>query len=168
MQPIIGIDNGATGSIGIITDDTVLFAPIPTQPYLHYGKKGTLSHRLDRTALKALLKPFQGNGRVFIERPFTGLPKMFHAVVSAHRFFEATLCTLEDLQLGHEVVDSQSWQKPVLGAVKGSQALKLASRLRGIQLYPQFSALIAKHKDADGLLIAHRYFYHAQAHPIAA
>ena len=175
MSTIIGVDNGSTGSLGIFRDGTpVHFGPIPTQPYLHYGKGGTISNRLDRGALKRLLANAPASElvgatgathrvldlnkvRVYIERPFTGAPNMLKAMLSAHRFFEATIITLEDLGLGYEVIDSGVWQKPVLGDVKGSKELKLASKLRGVQMYPQFKDAITEQGDADGLLIAHHF-----------
>jgi len=177
----VGIDNGSSGSIGIITPWGASFGKVPTQDYLHYGQRGTISKRLDRRELNALLVrsfgtpelieacgtyPWVGfsNICVRIERPFTG--KFMNAVLPAHRFFEATICVLEDYYrrhgLGYEVVDSREWQKPMLGAgVKGTVELKKASRLRGTQLYPQFRDEIAAHGDADGLLIAHHFHHRA-------
>ncbi len=165
----IGIDNGQSGSIGVIRGKGVAFDVIPTQPYLHYGKKGSIGQRLDRRQLNEMLEavldantgewPGHDNIRVYIERPFSG--KFINAVVPAHRFFEATIIVMEDFNnkhgLGYEVVDSGKWQKGVLGNVTGSPELKLASKLRGIQLYPQHRAVIEKQGDADGLLIAHYY-----------
>jgi len=145
---------------------------------LHYGKKGQISQRLDRQALDALLRKLTGvydgletcanpgwvgydNIRVYIERPFSG--KFINAVVPAHRFFESTICVMEDFDnghgLGYEVVDSGPWQKSVLGNVHGSKELKLASKLRAKQLYPQLADVIDKHGDGDGLLIAHHFHY---------
>lgn len=151
----IGIDNGSTGSIGILNADGAIFESIPTVEYLHYGKKGTISQRLDRQSLTNLVEDHVGKLRVFIERPFTG--KFINAVIPAHRFFEATIITLEDLKIGYEVIDSREWQTALLGPVKGSAFLKKASRLRGTQLYPQLTDAINSHGDADGLLIAHHY-----------
>lgn len=151
----IGIDNGSTGSIGILSRDGAFFESIPTVEYLHYGKKGSISQRLDRESLTKLVENYVASGRVYIERPFTG--KFINAVIPAHRFFEATIITLEDLRIGYEVVDSREWQTDLLGPVKGSAFLKKASRLRGIQLYPQLAGAIKSHGDADGLLIAHHY-----------
>lgn len=164
----VGIDNGQSGSIGIITPTGTTFEPIPTQPYLHYGKAGSIGQRLHRLVLKAMLapclcpglgEPWVGadNVRVYIERPFSG--RFIKAVVPAHRFFESTVTVMEDLALGYEVVDSGPWQKGMLGKVKGSAALKLASKLRGEQMYPQFRDFIREHGDADGLLMA-RYYHH--------
>jgi hypothetical protein len=169
-QITVGIDNGQSGSIGILGAGRCVFEKIPTQAYLHYGKKGTIGQRLNRGALESLLEEHLENledrgwqvaGRlhVFIERPFSG--KFMNAVLPAHRFFEATIIVMEDMfagaGLGYEVVDSGPWQKGVLGNVKGSAELKKASLLRGIQLYPQFKDIITKHGDADGLLMAHHY-----------
>lgn len=168
MSTIIGVDNGCSGSVGIIRDGVAVhFGPVPTQDYLHYGKKGTISQRLDRMALdKILLWDAANSGfaaRVYVERPFTAGPRMMNAAISAARFFEATIITLEDLGLGYEVIDSGVWQKPILGNVKGSAELKHASKLRGQQMYPQFKDAITKQGDADALLIAHRFAFPTHA-----
>lgn len=160
MRTIIGIDNGSTGTIGIIGENSVNFIETPIKESLHYGKKGGLIKRLDRKAFRELLAGLNPvDTTVRIERPFTGAPMMIQAMLHAHRFFESTICTLEDMGFGYEVVDSGTWQKPTLGEVKGSAELKKASKLRGIQLYPQFESLIKKHGDADGLLISHYFAY---------
>jgi hypothetical protein len=156
----IGIDNGSTGSIGILNVDGAVFESVPTVDYLHYGKRGSISQRLDRSSLTKLVEEHvapMGSARVYIERPFTG--KFVNAVIPAHRFFEATIIVLEDLRVGYEVVDSREWQAEVLGPIKGSALLKRASRLRGIQLYPRLENAIKSHGDADGLLIAHHYHH---------
>jgi hypothetical protein len=76
--------------------------------------------------------------------------------LNAHRSFEATLITLESLRIGYEVVDSKAWQHELLGlSVKGSAALKAASKAKGIQMFPYLEKEINKQKDADGLLLAH-------------
>ena len=158
----IGIDNGSTGTIGIIAPGGVQFLETPVVESLHYGKKGGLIKRLDRAAFKALFSGINPLETVVkIERPFTAGPMMIKAMLAAHRCFESTICALEDLGLGYEVIDSAEWQAPSLGAVKGSAELKKASMLRGLQMYPQFSTLIKSHKDADGLLIAHHFAHRA-------
>ena len=168
MKTIIGIDNGPTGTIGFVSEKLTTFFETPTQDYLHYGKKGSVSTRLDREQLKVTLfsamevaNVTSKDVRVFIERPFTAAPMMIKAMLAAHRFFEATIITLEEMQLGYDVIDSGEWQKQTLGAIKGSAELKKASKLRGIQLYPNLQTLITKHGDADGLLIAHHFAYRA-------
>jgi hypothetical protein len=157
---IIGCDNGSTGTLAVIRDGVCLhFGPTPTKDALHYGKKGKLTKRLDRAAFRSGIEPLVDGGisRAYVERPFTGGPMMINAMLSARGFFEATLCALEDMGIGYEVVDSGEWQKAMLGAVKGSAELKKASMLRGIQIYPEWADAIKKHGDADALLIAHHY-----------
>jgi hypothetical protein len=161
-QITVGIDNGQSGSIAILGGDSgVFFDSIPTKDALHYGKKGTVGQRLDREALRRIIcgdmNPDREGIIAYVERHFTG--RFMNAVIPAQRFFEATIITLEDMGIGYEVIDSGVWQKPMLGAVGGSAALKKASLLRGIQLYPKLEAAIRSHKDADGLLIAH-HFHH--------
>lgn len=160
----IGIDNGSTGSIGIISEAGALFEDTPVMESLHYGKAGTITHRLDWQAFHRLLSGHRAKDtRILIERPLTAGPMMIKAMLSAHRCFEATIVALEALSLGYEVIDSQKWQKPLLGDVKGSKELKRASLLRGQQLYPHLAASIKHHGDADGLLIAH--WAHFQTRP---
>lgn len=157
----VGIDNGSTGSVGIFIDQNPpTYFSIPTQDCLHYGKDGRIEKRLSRLALARTLVEAQGNRpnsevRVYLERPYTG--KFLNATLPAHRFFEATLCTLEDLELGYQVVDSRDWQPVVLGKIKGSAELKHASKLRGVQLFPHLREIIERRGDADGLLIAYRW-----------
>lgn len=164
----IGIDNGQSGSIGIIAPGRVQFLKVPSVPYLHYGKKGTINRRLDRKAFDTILKEATGaftqdvnydDLRVVIERPVS--MQYLNSTLPAHRFFEATIICFEDFDhghgLGYEVVDSKLWQQAMLGDVTGKM-LKKASKLRALQLYPQLKDAIYAHEDADGLLIAH--FYH--------
>lgn len=159
MNPgiVIGIDNGSSGSVAILGENVgPQFFAVPTQESMHYGKtRAGTTQRLDRAALKRAIN--YGNAQVFIERPYTG--KFLNATLPAHRFFEATICTLEDLGLGFQVIDSRDWQSAFFPNVKGSADLKKASRLRGIELYPQLKDAITKQGDADGLLIAHKFFY---------
>lgn len=155
----IGWDNGSSGSIGILGFDKPRFLRPVVKAELSPGKKGGMIQRLDRRKTIDALHAFIGvaSPRVILERPFTG--QFANAVIPAQRFFEAQLCMLEDMGLGWEVVDSRGWQAAMLGKVKGSAALKAASLLRGIQLYPQFEPVLRKQGDADGLLIAHHYHY---------
>lgn len=159
MKTIVGIDNGPSGSIGIIgvADEGVFFGMMPTRESLHYGKRGTKSSRLDRQALTSILMRLPEDAMVFVERPFTG--QFVKTAISAARFYEATIICLEDLSLGYQTIDSKEWQRHVLGDVKGSAELKKASKLRGIEMYPKFADRIKDHGDADGLLIAHHFFY---------
>ena len=156
MKTIIGIDNGCTGTIGIIHEEGSLFEVMPTKQSL-MGRAGKKVTRVDLSALTELLKPYTytNNAYAYVERPFTG--KFLNAVLPAQRTLEATLIGLELLGIGYTIVDSKEWQLEMLGKIKGSANLKEASMLRGMQMYPQFAAQIKKHGDADGLLMA-RYF----------
>lgn len=156
MKVTIGIDNGASGSVGILgADGGAFFEPMPSKPSLE-GKSGKVIQRVDHQQLLALLTArATGDVRAYVERPFTG--KFLNAVLPGQRSFEAVLIVLETLGIGYEVVDSRGWQRAILGDVKGSSELKRASRLRGAQRYPAFATVIKDHGDADGLLIAEHY-----------
>jgi hypothetical protein len=155
----IGIDNGASGSVAIIGEYGSIFEPIPTKQQL-LGRGGKVVTRIDHAKLRDIIEHAiqdKTKAHAYVERPFTG--KFLNAVLPAQRAYEAALISLEILGIGFETVDSRDWQKPVLGAVKGSANLKRASHLRGSELYPQHAAAIADQGDADGLLIAH-HFHH--------
>ena len=155
----IGIDNGVSGTIGILTDTDSYFYETPVKKHLKYTKKKAFLSRIDHIELKKLFMSFDFPFTIFVERPMVN-PKRFTASASALRALEATLIVLEQLGLPYEFIDSKEWQKAVLPkGIKGQAALKEASKLKGIQLYPMFKKEIEKHKDADGLLIAHYLKY---------
>jgi len=150
-----GIDNGSTGTIGLINGDKVLFLETPHKKVLDYQKKEKHINRIDYPALFELLCGYPNDGiRFFVERPLKN-PALFEASASGLRAFEATIVCLEQLGYSYEIIDSKSWQKKLLpGGIKGSAELKKASKEVGMRLFPQFAKEIEKHKDADGLLIA--------------
>lgn len=184
MNYYIGWDNGATGSIGIVCENESFFFPTPVMQVPNYTKEVQMIGRIHLSELKKKFKeiiPGNITPRCLIERPFmapvntiqaivdgkdqkiiTVNMNFFKASLNAHRTFEASIILLESLKYGYEVVDSKAWQKNILGTgIIGSKALKEASKLRGIQLFPQHEETIRKHKDADGLLMAEfarRYF----------
>jgi hypothetical protein len=152
----IGIDNGASGSVGVIGHGKPYFFSVPSREALHYSKTGKMVRRIDVDELTAALAdcpaPF-----AYIERPFTGSAMMINTALLAARSHEAVMIALEQSGIGYTTVDSKEWQSALLPGVKGSAALKKASYAKGIQLYPQLSDYIHKQGDADGLLIAHHY-----------
>lgn len=152
----IGIDNGSTGSIGIITPYAVFFFKTPAKKEPSYTKKKQNVTRVDFLSLVDTLDALATDTcRAMIERPFVN-PKMFKSTLSGIRALEATLCALEHLNIGYEYIDSKEWQKALLPeGTTGTPALKEASAAIGKRLYPQFKEAIDKQKDADGLLIAH-------------
>lgn len=154
----IGFDNGATGTCAILGPNGSIFDEIPTMQSLQ-GRAGKVVTRVDHLELRLWLaanieRPYS-RVYAYIERPFTG--KFLNAVLPGQRAYESVLIVLELLGIGHETIDSKGWQKAILGDVKGSPALKKASMLRGMQMYPAHAAAIKSHGDADGLLIAHHY-----------
>lgn len=161
----IGIDNGTSGSIGVISENNgnVIethgkFIKTPTKSELSYTKEKKFITRIDAPALAeifgALWKSSDGI-TIALERPFVN-PKMFVATLSAIRALEATICVLETLQLPYFYIDSRQWQKAVLpSGLRGTDELKKASLDIGRRLYPQVAAQHPKAKDFDGLLIAH-------------
>lgn len=152
----IGIDNGSTGTIGILDGDTTIFVETPTTYMLNYQKsKVRHINRVDVPALKKLLEQYNPlTTRVIIERPMINNFR-FQASIAAARSLEATLIVLESLCFGYEYVDSGHWQKVLLPAgVKGAPNLKKASKEIGLRMFPMHEETIKKHGDADALLIA--------------
>lgn len=81
-------------------------------------------------------------------------PGRFQASISAVRALEATLITLELLNIPYQYLDSREWQRDILPkGVKGADELKRASLDVGKRLFPQFAHMFKG--DADGILIAH-------------
>jgi len=154
----IGIDNGTTGAVAIISDEDSVFFPTPVKEALHYTKSKKMLRMLDWHELSQEIRAFTegaGNPRAFIERPFVN-PKFFNSSMSGMSCYLATRQCLEMLSIGYETVDSGTWQRSLIPGFKGPE-LKKASRLKGMELYPKHTEFIMKHKDADGLLIAHHF-----------
>lgn len=158
----VGIDNGTSGTIGIIglAGGPVQFTP-PTKLEQNYTKTVQNITRIDYPAFRAQLADVVKAAsvqcaqiHVILERPFVN-PGMFKTSIHAVRAFEAELIAIESFELSYEFADSKVWQKALLPAgLKGSKSLKKASMDIGLRLFPQLTAQIKKHGDADGLLIA--------------
>ena len=161
MRVYVGVDNGSSGSIGIITEDgKIRFGTIPNKKEQSYTKKKQNITRVDVKKLQALLQE-QGiwydddhkTNRVFvlIERPMINSVR-FKASISAARALEAVLNVVELLGFSYQYIDSKEWQKALLPAgTEGTDELKKASLQIGTRLFPQIES---KHKDRDGILIA--------------
>lgn len=148
----IGIDNGVTGSIGVIYDDgTSAFIPTPVRKVRDYTKEEQHFNRVD---WKNLADNLPKDATVLLERPMVN-PKAFVATKSALRALEATLIVLEITDLPYTFIDSKEWQKEfIASSVIGHDQMKKASKQIGIELFPNHKSKIEKHGDADGLLIA--------------
>lgn len=149
------IDNGVTGSIGIIRDDgSSGFMLTPSIKMQDYTKTKKNISRIDAPALMGIVME-ENPSMVYMERPMIN-PTRFSATISAVRALEATITVLETLEVPYQFVDSKEWQKGLLpsSGKKGtdSSTLKQESHDIGIRLFPMHRELIHKHKDADGIL----------------
>ena len=153
MKTYIGIDNGVSGTIGIITPVDTLFLKTPIKKEQNYTKKKDMISRIDAVALAELLAKYH-NAFAVLERPLVN-PKLWKTSLSAIRSLEATITLLESLQIGLVYIDSKAWQRKLLPeGIKGTPALKKASQDIGTRMFPKHRELISKHGDADGILIA--------------
>lgn len=173
----IGLDNGVTGSIGLLVEDMVIYKPMPVFRQLNYTKSVQWLHRIDAAALTAFLGDFRdGRAVCVIERPMIN-PGRWKATVSAIRALEATQTVLEMLRIPYHFIDSKEWQHVMLPSgfwkikpdkkgkgrlVADPKELKEASFHVGRRLFPQVDW--TSFKDADGLLIAE---YARRSHKVA-
>lgn len=152
MRNYIGIDNGVSGSIGIITPLKKTFEKTPTISELDYTKEKKNITRVNIIKLYDLLLPFSENDSfIAIERPMVN-PGRWTATVSALRCHEATLVIVQMLGIPYMFIDSKEWQKSLLPSGCEKDQLKKASLDVGNRLCPHLSCI--KHPDRDGLLIA--------------
>ena len=150
----IGIDNGTSGSIGIITKDKTYFLQTPKKEEQDYTKKKKRITRLNSIVFKNILESLEGDLFLTMERPLVN-PKMFKATEGALRCFEAELVIIENLKIAYTFIDSKEWQRVLLPkGIRGTRELKRASLELGLRLFPSLEKEIKKQKDADGLLIA--------------
>ena len=160
----IGIDNGSTGTIGMISSSGYVMHETPVEKRLNYTKKKQFINMLDIYEFEKLFWDFIdestdgnlriANTKVFIERPLVN-PQMFTATMNAVRLMQSQITVLEILGISYQFIDSKEWQRVMLPeGTKGTHELKLASKDIGIRLFPECRDIITKHKDADGLLIA--------------
>ncbi len=156
MRLYIGVDNGTTGTLGIISEDKSIidFCLTPKKTEQSYTKKKKNISRIETVVLYDYLSTFDlSNAIAVVERPLVN-PGLFTATISAVRALEATLIVLERLHIPIQYEDSKRWQKELLPeGIKGKE-LKKASCDIACRLFPNFSKLIIKHKDGDGLLLA--------------
>lgn len=161
MKIYVGIDNGVTGSIGVVSENFCDFMLTPVKKEQNYTKAREEITRVDVAALSRYLEDLKERSDgilVVLERPLIN-PKMFRSTISAVRCLEAQQCVLESLSIPYMFMDSKEWQRSELPkGTSGTSELKKASADIGRRLFPQFGTLIGKHKDADGLLMArHAY-----------
>lgn len=154
MVVYIGMDNGVTGSIGIIKENGEYeFHLIPTKSEQNYTKSKQNITRVNNPKLIELLKQFENeNVKIMIECPMVN-PGRFKATTSALRSLESVLIAIEHFNYSFEYVDSKEWQKHLLpNGIKGTPELKKASNDIGTRLFPKVADKFKT--DADGILIA--------------
>lgn len=152
MKTYVGIDNGVSGSIGIINPEgAAQFHPTPIKKELSYTKKKAWINRVEVNQLKEILRDVpKDTSLVLLERPMVN-PGRFQATVSAIRALEATLIVCESLGLPLIYVDSKEWQSQILPkGLVGPDELKAASLSIGQRMFPSLKFK----KDADSVLMA--------------
>ncbi len=154
MRTFIGIDNGVSGSIGIIQDGrAVAYVHTPVKTEYNYTKQEQQIRRINVPELKGLLTKFRTDDMVIsLERPMVN-PARWKATQSALRSLEATIIVFELLELPYSYCDSKHWQKELLpNGLDDSKQLKVASLQIGKRLFPSID--FTGFEDADGILIA--------------
>lgn len=158
MKYWIGIDNGTSGSIGVVSDDAT-FKATYTKQFIKmeqsYTKKKQNISRIEHSELYEFIKSLKDQGEIFIalERPMVNSSR-FKASMSGIRAIESTLIIIERLEVPYMYIDSKEWQKAMLPSGNKGPELKVASASVGLRLFPHCKDFIKKQKDADGLLIA--------------
>lgn len=148
----IGIDNGVSGAITILSESGFVHLHIrtPVKNCLNYTKKKAFHNRVAFRELEDALFDMIANDSPFcmIERPMVN-PMRWVASVSALRCLEATEIILEELKIPYQFIDSKEWQKVLLpSGLKGDQ-LKKAAKDVAKRLFPTLEIV-----NADSLLIA--------------
>lgn len=151
-QFYIGIDNGVSGSIGILGGPLgPRFFRTPVFKDRSYTKDEKHISRVDVKALRDIVQGFPADTLVLLERPMVN-PQRFAASMSAMRALEATLIVLEACDYFIRYVDSKEWQSVQLPKIVGADELKAASLKLGGELYPELKPKFKS--DADSLLMA--------------
>lgn len=147
----VGVDNGVSGSVGLISEDgSYSFVRTPVKKELNYTKVKAYINRIDALELSKILSVCASNSMVLIERPMVN-PSRWVASVSAIRALEATQTVLEQLGLPYAFIDSKEWQKVLLPSGLKGEELKSASLDIGKRLFPNIEGKFA---DYDGMLIS--------------
>ena len=157
MNVFIGVDNGVSGSFGVITEENYYFKKTAdfTQKETDYTKAVKYVHLIDPRLLGQWLSRWKGqNIHAMIERPMVN-PSRWRATLSAMRCLEATRVVFLLLGIPQVFLDSKEWQNLLLpSGLVGPAALKRASVSVASRMFPKFEEMFRKHKDADGMLIA--------------
>jgi hypothetical protein len=150
----VGIDNGVTGSLGVIyPDGNYEFGKIPVKTEQSYTKKKQNITRIDNGKLQTIFSSLDSNVFCLIERPMVN-PGRWKATLSAIRCLESVLIVLEKFEIPYQYIDSKEWQRVLLPKGMEKEELKKASCDVACRLFPKEKMTICKHKDGDSLLMA--------------
>ena len=148
----LGIDNGVTGGITILSEFGYVHLHIktPVKNCLNYTKKKAFHNRVNFQELYNVLQEHIGADTPFcmIERPMIN-PMRWVASSSALRCLEATEIVLEQLQIPYQFIDSKEWQKVLLPSGLAKEQLKKAADDVAKRLFPKQEIV-----NSDSLLIA--------------
>lgn len=153
MKYYVGVDNGTSGSYGIISDRGALWFPAPVKNELSYTKTKKFINRINVPVLAGIFNaavPPDTEIVCRIERPMVNSGR-FAATLSAVRCLEATLIFLEGRAVPYGYIDSKEWQKYMLPSGLKKEELKEAADCICRRLFP--SVQIRK-GGGDSLLIA--------------
>lgn len=149
----VGIDNGVSGTIGIVGENIEsVFVQTPVKKKQDYTKAKKIVTRLDCSKFMELFSGLDKNNICVVMERVMVNPSRFAATASALRCHEAELIMIELLGCKHMFIDSKEWQKAMLPKGCTGEDLKKASLDIGNRLFPQFEDV--KHPDRDGILIA--------------
>lgn len=147
----VGIDNGVTGSIGVIKDNEYFLYKTPVRKCIDFNKKREKQvSRLDVNKFRELLNFNTFDVIIALERPLIN-PRNFYATLTAVRCFEAMLIVIEEYNYKYVVIDSKLWQRKYLGKDVRGADLKVVSKEKGLILFGDKGNF----KDYDGLFIAY-------------
>lgn len=174
IQLVIGLDNGATGTIcAIIPQMKYLdFIQTPSIISLDYPKDIQYINRVDTEKITKWIKKNIKKAKNFykteiktiiiMQRPMVN-PQRFKQSGHALRAFQATIIALQNLKLDYVIIDSKKWQHYFFGKNTMLIDLKAQSMKKGLQILNNYkikkankevmSDVIRKHGDADGMLI---------------
>jgi hypothetical protein len=150
QKTYMGIDNGVTGAVTILSENHTILLHIktPIKNCLNYTKKKAFVNRVDFQKLKSTLALAGPDTFCMIERPMVN-PTRFTASISALRCLEATEILLEELQIPYQFLDSKEWQKALLPSGLVKDELKKAADSVAHRLFPKQKVV-----NADSILIA--------------
>lgn len=148
----IGIDNGVSGSIGIIGTGIEPMM-VNAREYTRKKKRGGLE--VDPTAFLQIITEHGPVSGVVLEKPFRG--QFRNTEVSAAHFDSVARTIMELHQIPFIQVDSREWQKPLLKITQKKGVKNDTKRISleaGVLRWPSLRAQIEDQGDADALFLA--------------